>query len=344
MGQRVTNQESESPIKPEISRRDLFARLFIAGTVGTAGVITYKSFRRREDQAKTFIAKAASYDVDLVSIIKNGMRELGFYTQVSGKRVLLKPNLLEASEKAPYIHTHPHLIRAVAKAMLKLDAKSVVVGEGSAHYREIERLASETGLDELLAEDKIRLVDLNSDELVIRENTGGLTGLKSLTFPATTDQVDLVVSMPKMKTHHWAGVTLSMKNMFGLMPGIVYGWPKNIFHCVDITKSILDINATLPAHFAIVDGIVGMEGDGPLAGEPKPANVIIMGQNLTAVDATAARIMRINPWKIPHLKSASGWLGTVGKDNIIQVGEQIAQLQTSFSLLDGHKRLRLKTT
>jgi uncharacterized protein (DUF362 family) len=87
-----------------------------------------------------------------------------------------------------------------------------------------------------------------------------------------------------------------------------------------------------------------MEGDGPLAGEPKPANVIIMGQNLTAVDATAARIMRINPWKIPHLKSASGWLGTVGKDNIIQVGEQIAQLQTSFSLLDGHKRLRLKTT
>jgi len=150
--------------------------------------------------------------------------------------------------------------------------------------------------------------------------------------------------MPKMKTHHWAGVTLSMKNMFGLMPGIVYGWPKNIFHCADINKSILDINATLPADFAIVDGIVGMEGDGPLAGPPKPVNAIIMGENLAAVDATAARIMGINPWKVPHLERASGWLGTVGEDNIVQAGEQIASVQTEFNLLKDHRSLRLKTT
>ena len=115
--------------------------------------------------------------------------------------------------------------------------------------------------------------------------------------------------MPKMKTHHWVGVTLSMKNLFGLMPGIVYGWPKNVFHWAGLEPSILDINATVKPHLAIVDGIVGMEGDGPIMGTPKPAGVLVMGRDLPAVDATAARIMGIDPLKVTYLRAAHGGLG-----------------------------------
>src|SRR5262245_66568541 len=93
--------------------------------------------------------------------------------------------------------------------------------------------------------------------------------------------------MPKLKTHHWAGVTLSLKNMFGVVPGSVYGWPKNALHWAGIHGSILDINSSLPIpQFAIVDGIVGMEGNGPLQGQAKQSGVLILGEDLVAVDAT----------------------------------------------------------
>ena len=115
-------------------------------------------------------------------------------------------------------------------------------------------------------------------------------------MPASLKRADLIVSLPKLKTHHWAGVTLSLKNLFGVMPGIVYGWPKNVLHYAGIGQSILDIAAAVRPHLAIVDGIVGMEGDGPIMGTPRRLGVLVMGTNLPAVDATCARLMRIDPW------------------------------------------------
>ena len=101
-----------------------------------------------------------------------------------------------------------------------------------------------------------------------------------------------------MKKHDGAGATLSMKNLFAVMPGIYYGWPKNVMHHVEIEKSILDINMTLNPHFAIVDGIVGMQGDGPIMGDPKQVGVLGMGRDLAAIDATCCRIMGIDPNKV----------------------------------------------
>jgi uncharacterized protein (DUF362 family) len=146
-----------------------------------------------------------------------------------------------------------------------------------------------------------------------------------------------------MKTHHWAGVTLSMKNLFGVMPGIYYGWPKNIFHWEGIDKSILDINETVKPQFAVVDGVVGMEGDGPIMGTPKQAGVLVMGRNLTAVDATCSRIMGIDPYKVSYLAAASERLGPIREPHIRQRGEPIISVRTDFSLvekIDAHRGLR----
>ena len=81
------------------------------------------------------------------------------------------------------------------------------------------------------------------------------SGLGELWLPRAVLESDFVVSMPKVKTHHWAGVTLSLKNMFGVVPGMKYGWPKNLLHWSGIHESILDICATVPIHFVIADGI-----------------------------------------------------------------------------------------
>ena len=112
-----------------------------------------------------------------------------------------------------------------------------------------------------------------------------------------------------MKTHHWAGATLSMKNLFGVVSGGVYGWPKNILHWAGIPACVADLYRALPRHFALVDGIVGMQGNGPIQGTPKHAGVVVAGRDLAAVDATCCQVMCIDPRRIEYLKLAAGDVG-----------------------------------
>jgi len=194
----------------------------------------------------------------------------------------------------------------------------VMVAEGPGHRRDTLAVYEESGLADVLTEDHIQFHDLNYITGHTITNLGRQSTLRTLTFPALFLEVDWIVSVAKMKTHHWAGATLSMKNLFGVMPGIYYGWPKNVLHHAGIENSILDINATLKPHFAIVDGIIGMEGDGPIMGTPKKAGVLVMGRNLTAVDATCCRIMGIDPSKVSYLARADDWLGPIDERSCSQ--------------------------
>jgi uncharacterized protein (DUF362 family) len=209
-----------------------------------------------------------------------------------------------------------------------------LVAEGSGHCRDSQLVLDESGLGGVLLEDKIPFVDLNYGEGFSIENAGKHADIDRFTFPGIFRQVDWIVSVAKMKTHHWGGVTLSMKNLFGVMPGIYYGWPKNVLHWKGIEESVLDICHTLRPHFAIVDGIIGMEGDGPIMGDPHHAGVLVMGRNLPAVDATSARIMGIDPKKVPYLAKASGRLGPIQEASIRQRGETIRSVRTDFSLVE----------
>jgi uncharacterized protein (DUF362 family) len=330
----------------KISRRALLVDGLVAAGIGTTGVLLREHLRRTPPKAKVFIAKASSYNVNLVSIIEAGLRNLDVGSaEIRGKRVLVKPNFVETLRGAVHINTRPEMIFAAVEVFRKLGASSVIIAEGPGHCRDTARVLEEAEVAKPLAEYKTPFVDLNNDDLVIRPNLGGRNGMRTLTLPATLDQVDWIVSMPKMKTHHWVGVTLSMKNLFGLMPGIIYGWPKNVFHWAGIEKSILDIDEAVRPHLAIIDGIIGMEGDGPIMGTPKPAGTIVMGRDLVAVDATASRIMGIDPTRVAYLQAAHGRLGTIAVDEIAQRGESIAAVRTDFQLIDtipAHQGLRLR--
>jgi uncharacterized protein (DUF362 family) len=200
--------------------------------------------------------------------------------------------------------------------------------------RDSQLVLQESGMAMALREAKIPFVDLNHDEVERVPNQLGLTSLTQLYLPKSLLQADLVVSMPKMKTHHWAGFTLSMKNLFGVMPGICYGWPKNILHYEGIFESILDIAATVRPQLSIVDAIVGMEGDGPVMGSPKHLGALVIGTNLPAVDSTCVRLMGYDPLNVPYLDYASGVLGPVSESHIEQRGESISSLSNPFQLLN----------
>jgi uncharacterized protein (DUF362 family) len=143
-----------------------------------------------------------------------------------------------------------------------------------------------------------------------------------------------------MKTHHWAGATLSMKNFFGLVPGSVYGWPKNQLHQIGIDRSIAELHRVFPRSFAIVDGIVGMEGNGPIQGSPKPTGVLVMGSDLVAVDSTCCRIMGIDPESLQYLRLAAE-RGHLSADRIEQRAESIASVRTNYVLMDNFRNSRL---
>jgi uncharacterized protein (DUF362 family) len=165
-------------------------------------------------------------------------------------------------------------------------------------------------------------------------------GNNEIYLSRTALAADLIVSVARMKTHHWAGATLSMKNLFGVVPGALYGWPKNHLHQVGIGRCVAGLNRIFPRRFAIVDGIVGMDGNGPIQGRARPCGVLVMGGDLAAVDATCCRIMGIDPAKIEYLQLASDH-GHVREASIEQRGESIAQVQTPFELIPEFQHLRL---
>jgi uncharacterized protein (DUF362 family) len=279
---------------------------------------------------------AASYDDDLTGTIGRGLNLL--HVAVAGKRVFLKPNLVEY-EANTAINTHPHVVAAAASALLSAGAREVVVGEGPGHRRDIEYLLAGTGLDDVLRDLRVRFVDLNHDDVRSVRLKSRYTGLESMWLPEELLRSDFIVSMPKLKTHHWAGLTASMKNLFGTVPGAVYGWPKNLLHFRGIEQSIIDLTATVRPQLAIVDGVVGMEGDGPIMGRPRSVGFLAMGTDLVAVDATCARIIGLNPLKMPYLSVAARFLGNIDEGRIEQIAERPQRYRTQFDVIDPIKRL-----
>lgn len=327
-----TNTPNE--IRTLLTRRKFLKAAAAGGATLAAGGALYRASGVLWPRASTFVASAPSYSADLTSVILAGMAELGVTERaVRGKTILLKPNLVESHAGSVHINTHPSVLRAAAEAFRKLGASRVLVAEGPGHRRDTLHVLEESGTAEALIEDHIPFIDLNYEEVIRRPNLGGVGSMRTLILPQAIEEADWIVSMPKMKTHHWVGVTLAMKNLFGLMPGSFYGWPKNLLHQNGIAESILDINATVRPDFAIVDGIIGMEGDGPIMGTPREMGILVMGANFPAVDATCARLMGIDPARIPYLAGANGWLGPIAETSIEQRGEHIAGLRRDFELM-----------
>src|SRR5215469_1905089 len=292
------------------------------------------SFQR--PASRVIIRRALSYQQDLGAIILESLRQ--FQVRVSGKTVLLKPNLV-GFDPLGIMNTHPAVIAATRESFLSLGASDVFIGDGPAMDRDTEAILQTVKLREFTGPLASIFRDLNLDDVVRVPLPTRASLMKELYLPKTVLGVDFLVSIAKLKTHHWAGVTLSLKNMFGIVPGGCYGWPKNALHWAGIDNSILDINAAAPPDFAIIDGIVGMEGNGPIQGTPKPAGVLIFGDDPVAVDATGCRVMGLKPEKVRYLARAGTLLGNLETAKIHEVGEKVNSVRRPFSVLPSFSEL-----
>jgi uncharacterized protein (DUF362 family) len=315
--------------------RGLTRREVLAGTA--AGALVGCS-RTHQPVPMVSVVRAGSYSQDLLDPIRRLLAE--HKVEVCGKRIVLKPNLVEF-DPGTTINTHPAVVAAALEAFRSLGAAQVLIAEGPGHRRNTLELAEAAGYFQAIPKFEGLFTDLNLDDVSRVPVPGAHSRMKSYYLPRTVLGADLLVSIPKMKCHHWVGATLSMKNLFGLVPGGVYGWPKNVLHWAGIPECIADLHGLFPRTFSLVDGIVGMEGNGPIQGTPKPVGVLVGGADRVAVDATCCRIMRIDPTLVEYLKLAED-NGQTGANNVRQIGEPLRAVRTEFRLVPEFAALRLR--
>lgn len=284
------------------------------------------------------IVRAPAYDQRLYDTVRRVLAD--HRLDLRGRSVLLKPNLVEFEPEST-INTHPLVVHAVYEAVRAMGATDVRIGEGPGHRRNTLDLADAAGYFSTVPRFEEIFVDLNLDAVTRVRLGRQISKIDKLYLPNTALRADLLISIPKLKTHHWVGATLSMKNLFGLVPGGVYGWPKNTLHWAGINQSIVDLHTAFPRQFAVVDGIIGMEGNGPIQGTPKQAGVLVAGSDVRAVDATCCRIMGIDPLKIAYLQPLTAKDASLFAHDVHQIGESIASAATPFALIPEFRGLRL---
>jgi uncharacterized protein (DUF362 family) len=327
--------------------RRAFIRLSLLGGIGaglvyiqhqTAGMGTLNfirwSLRGQEQKLKPAaivgLGKSSGYDEDLVSRIRD-LWDISEMPDLNGKSILVKPNLIDESDNNLSI-TNPKFVGAVLAVLGEFGAAKVIVGDGSAFRRDTYTVAKNSGLIQELDAQGVPFVDLNYDELVaVKARDGWIRNTDVLWLPRHVIEADYILSVPKLKAHHWSGVTLSLKNLLGILPGSRYGWPKNIIHVNGISSIILGLYQSLPPVISIIDGIVGMEGNGPLFGKPVQHGLLAAGSDPLAVDIICAQLMGFSIDKIPYLSGAA--FAGIGQASRIETrGVPPDQLQQHYEL------------
>ena len=323
-----------------LARREFLKGLAGAGAIAAGGIGLARLLRRQgpvlwderafapPGAAGVAVTRASSYDEALLEeLVADGLRAV--QADVAGARVLLKPNIVE-HDAGTAINTDPRLVAAAASAIRRMGARSVDVGEGPGHRRDTIGLVIASGLAEALRDVDVPFVDLNTDRVRPVALSSRYTELRRVWLPETVLDADVMVSMPKMKTHHWVGITLSLKNLFGCLPGRIYGYPKNVLHWSGIPGSILDLAGAVRPSYAIVDGITGMEGDGPIKGDPVDVGLLVFGNDPVAADTVTAGLMGFGLDEVPYLGEAGRFLGQTDLERIEQRGDDPGGLGRRF--------------
>ncbi len=311
-----------------------------AGAAIAAGGITL-AYRGTTDalSSDVYVLPVADYEKDIVAPLKTAIAQL-IPHNINGARCVVKPNLVELIPDAPAT-THPAVLAAVCETLADLGAASVLVAEGPGHRRDISYMLRQSGYLGVIDALHLDYVDLNLDDTVQLPAPRNFTGLAQLHIPKTIADADIVVSLAKLKLHKWVGATLTMKNLFGCAPSAIYGWPKNMLHYRGIGQSILDFTDVIRPDLCIVDGIVGMEGYAPIQGDPVAHGVLIVGDQPASVDATACRLMGVDPKKIGYLHQAGDHHGPIQDNRITMRAEPWTDLAKEYQLIDQWKKIRL---
>ena len=221
---------------------------------------------------------------------------------VSGKTVLLKPNIVFDSPPEKAIVTHPVFLEAAIRLVRELGASRILVGDSPGLQRPNFR-AKLSGLGAVTERMGAEWVDFTREKYDLPCAEGKTVRRFSVT--AAVREADCIISLPKLKTHQLMYYTGAMKNLFGLIPSAAKS-PMHVRYPgrEAFASMIVDLNLAVRPHYALMDAIVGMEGPGPGSGDPRPVGLVLASANLLALDIAASGIIGYPPLEIPVAREA----------------------------------------
>jgi uncharacterized protein (DUF362 family) len=237
------------------------------------------------------------------------------------KPILIKPNYINSKHPSTGITTDSRVIEGIVKFLRERKIEEIIIGEGSGFADTLQAFIV-AGVDAVAERWSVKLVDLNKDEFkeVHLRNPLSLRKIKV----AKTALESTIISVPKLKPHRIATITLSLKNMMGALAS------KGSVHKGKLSHNIADLASILRPSISVVDGIIAGEGH-ETSGNPVEMNLIIAGTDPVAVDAVGAAVMGIRPTDVKHLVLAEKkGLGTCTLDEITVLGEPIEKVKRKF--------------
>jgi uncharacterized protein (DUF362 family) len=250
----------------------------------------------------------------------------------SKSKVLIKPNIASRDRSGTGKITDARVTEAVAKIVLERKPARVVIGEGSAvgydfpDLQDTMMALEESGTKAVAERLGVPVMDLNRDshgEVKIPE----ALVMKAVKIARTVLESDVIVSIPVMKTHIRSAVTLSLKNMKGVMPGA----EKRKTHQLGLEQAIADLNAVVKPHFAVIDGLVGMEGLWEYPDDCVRPGLVGASRDPVALDSVFARIMGVEVQEVMHLQYCQDrGLGTADPKEIEVTGIPILEVRRPF--------------
>ncbi len=257
------------------------------------------SLVRCENYDKSTVDAAVRRSVDLLGGIEKLVRP--------GARVVLKPNLLIDASPEECVTTDPAMVLAVGRLLRSIGC-SVTIADSPGSFlpytaETLTRVYSKSGMLAAARELGIPVnLGVGSREIPYRQGRA----LKSIKVIDPVLDADAVIVISKLKTHLATGLTGATKNIFGVVPGL----EKKAIHArlrtpVRFADALVDLNERLKPKLQIMDAVMAMEGDGPTSGRPKAMNAVLAGTSPYAVDAVAARLMRLDPMRVTTLQAAA---------------------------------------
>jgi len=237
------------------------------------------------------------------------------------KPILIKPNYINSKHPSTGITTDSRVVEGIVKFLSDRKIGEIIIGEGSG-FADTFQSFKVAGIDAVAERWGVKLIDLNKDQFV-EVNPPNPLSLKKVRV-AKTALESTIISVPKLKPHRMATVTLSLKNMMGALAS------KGTMHNGRLGKNIADLASVLKPSISAIDGIIAGEGH-ETSGNPVEMDLVIAGMDPVAVDAVGAELMDINPTDIEHLVLAEEkGLGTCNLEEITVLGEPIEKVKRKF--------------
>ncbi len=238
-------------------------------------------------------------------------------------KILVKPNAGSETHWKKGAVTNPYVVEAVIKKAFEAGVEEVVIGEASQVGTDTKKVYEINQYPKIAEITGAKLIDLNNDELVTVKINGKL--LKKVRIFKTALESDAIISIPIVKTHVLAGVTLGLKNMKGVIPES----EKKRFHMIGLDNSIADLQLAVKPDLTVVDCLLAMGGLGAPVHLSKPVEpgLIISGTNPVTVDATTCRVIGINPYEIKHIiNSSEHKIGSLEESSAELIGEPLEEV------------------